>query len=81
MLIGKEIWKRKWRIRFYAKRMRLEHKRNRKMRKNDIRQKDSEWKDCERVNGKDDKININIHFEGWLEDGGNMNEEIHERIW
>ena len=33
-------------------------------------------RDCERVDGKEDKININIHLEGWWEDGGNLNEGI-----
>ena len=36
----------KWKIRIYAKRVRLEDRKNRKMRKKDRRWKDSEWKGC-----------------------------------
>ena len=51
------------------------------MRTKDRRYKDSEWNTCERVDGKEDKINISTYFEGWREDGGNVNEGIHEGIW
>ena len=51
------------------------------MRTKDRRYKDSEWKNCERVDGKEGKINISTHLEGWQEDGGNMNEGICEGIW
>ena len=43
--------------------------------KKDRRQNDSEWKDCERVDGKEGKININTHLDGWQENGENMNKE------
>ena len=42
------------------------------MRKKDRRQKDKEWKDCERVDGKEGKININTHLEGWREDSNDF---------
>ena len=45
------------------------------MRTKDRRYKDIEWKNCERVDGKEGKINISIHLEGWREDGGNVEEE------
>ena len=51
------------------------------MRTKDRRYKDSEWKNCERVDGNEDKINVNTHLEGWREDGGNVNERINEGIW
>ena len=46
------------------------------MRKKDKRQKDSEWKDCERVDGKEGKINVDTQLEGWKEDEENVNEGI-----
>ena len=51
------------------------------MRTKDRRDKDSEWNNCERVDQKEDKINVNTHFEGLWEDGENVNEGIHEGIW
>ena len=45
------------------------------MRKKDRRYKDSEWKNCERVDGKEGKISIDTHLEGQEEDGGNVEEE------
>ena len=65
MLIGKKDGREKWRTSFYAKQVRLEDRRNMKMRTKDRRYRDSEWKDCERVDGKEGKININTHLEGW----------------
>ena len=51
------------------------------MRTKDRRYKDSEWKNCERVDGKEGKINISTYLEGWREDGGNMTKGIREGIW
>ena len=51
------------------------------MRKKDRSYKDSEWKNCERVDGKEGKMIIDTHLDGWQEDGGNVNEGIHEGIW
>ena len=51
------------------------------MKTKDRRYKDSEWKNCERVDGKEGKINIDTHLEGWREDGGNVYEGIHKGIW
>ena len=51
------------------------------MRIKDRRYKDSEWKNFERVDGKEGKITISTHLEGWREDGGNMTEGIREGIW
>ena len=33
------------------------------------------------VDRNEGKINIDTQFEGWLEDGGNVNEGIHDGIW
>ena len=51
------------------------------MRTTNRRYKDSEWNNCERIDGKESKINIDTHIEGWQEDGGNVNEGISEGIW
>ena len=81
MLIRKGRWKRKMEDRFYAKQERLDDRRNMKMRTKDRRYKDSEWKNCERVDGKEGKININTHLKGWREDEGNVNEGTCKGIW
>ena len=46
------------------------------MRTKDRRYKNSEWKDCERVDEKEGKINVDTYLEGWREDVGNVNEGI-----
>ena len=51
------------------------------MRTKDRRYKDSEWKNCERVNGKVGNINGNTHLEEWREDRENLNKLIREGIW
>ena len=51
------------------------------MREMDRRQKDSEWKDCERVDKNEGKINVNTHLEGWKDDVENVNEGINEGTW
>ena len=52
----RKMKEKKWKIRLYAKRVRLE-------------------------DGNEDKINVKTHFEGWQENGENVNEQIHEGIW